>query len=461
MKSKKESTKVTPEKLGEMVSTNNLVKLTELVDQGGDLNDSSFKNLPLLHMATALGHVEIGKYLITKGADVNKKDQHELTALHIAVRYNQIEMFKLLMLNKADPNIETSIKGSAVVNMAYEREYYEMVKYALEKGANPHTLQFGYSLLHNAAADGNYEILKCALENGADVNLKNANGETILHVATLYNKFDVVKLLVANKADINIVDKDNMTVLDLAIIEYQTEIIEFYLEIGATFNPANSTIKKMSSIERLIDITQAVQSICKLENIKNSIVPGKYGKVSNKPISLGSLNEKECGFVKNIINNYLTKNGIPENFLSKVEKLLPAEIKEDVLTQINKCINGINTSGDIEFLEARILELTEGFPLIPYVDIVNAKSHNLTISSEGQKVLEFYEKNPEYKVPGAYLLEVAGCDGDIEDISVLKQLVFTDYGIADLIRSLNERILPAELKHVLDQTITYCDTMNK
>ena len=44
-------------------------------------------------------------------------------------------------------------------------------------------------------------------------------------------------------------------------------------------------------------------------------------------------------------------------------------------------------------------------------------------------------------------------DGDIEDISVLSQLMFRDPHIAGLIMDLNNKVLPVHLKQTLGTTI--------
>ena len=70
--------------------------------------------------------------------------------------------------------------------------------------------------LREAAADGNFQSVKRAVESGADINSPDPkNGYTPLHLAVSNDHKDVVKYLVDNKAKINILNKRKETPLDL------------------------------------------------------------------------------------------------------------------------------------------------------------------------------------------------------------------------------------------------------
>ena len=54
-----------------------------------------------------------------------------------------------------------------------------------------------------AAKNGNIELVKSALDNGANVNAKYSDGWTALHQSALYGRKDVVELLITKGANIN------------------------------------------------------------------------------------------------------------------------------------------------------------------------------------------------------------------------------------------------------------------
>ena len=61
-------------------------------------------------------------------------------------------------------------------------------------------------------------MVKFLIENGADINIKNNNGDTVLHEAVLIkDNLEVVKLLIENGADINIKNNNGDTVLHYAV----------------------------------------------------------------------------------------------------------------------------------------------------------------------------------------------------------------------------------------------------
>jgi len=68
-------------------------------------------------------------------------------------------------------------------------------------------------LTYNASRDMT-EAIEVLLEYGADVNAKNADGNTPLHIAGLTSAREVVNLLVSHGADINTRNLDGETPTD-------------------------------------------------------------------------------------------------------------------------------------------------------------------------------------------------------------------------------------------------------
>ena len=70
--------------------------------------------------------------------------------------------------------------------------------------------------IHEAASDGNIEVVKQHLEAGADVNVKDTIGLTPLHMAAGDGRKEVAELLIAKGAEVN-AKIEGMTPLDIAI----------------------------------------------------------------------------------------------------------------------------------------------------------------------------------------------------------------------------------------------------
>lgn len=121
---------------------------------------------PALIVALILEHEEIVSLLLSHGADVNKPGSYPSPPL---------------MLAKGD-----------------------LVKTLLDKGADVNWRRnMGYTVLMNAAADGDLEKVKMLLEHGADINAKNERGETAAQVAVSAGQRAVFALLRERGADIS------------------------------------------------------------------------------------------------------------------------------------------------------------------------------------------------------------------------------------------------------------------
>ena len=70
-------------------------------------------------------------------------------------------------------------------------------------------------------------IVKCLIENGADINVKNHMGWTPLHLAAGYGYLEIVKYLIEIGADFMATNKDGSTPLDVAIHQNRTDVIAF------------------------------------------------------------------------------------------------------------------------------------------------------------------------------------------------------------------------------------------
>ena len=96
------------------------------------------------------------------------------------------------------------------------------------------------STLIQAAKKGNVELVKSALDNGANVNAKDADGWTALHQSALYGPKEVVELLIAKGADINAKERDRWAPLDQAAYNGHIEIAELLISKGADVNTKNN-----------------------------------------------------------------------------------------------------------------------------------------------------------------------------------------------------------------------------
>jgi ankyrin repeat protein len=74
-------------------------KIKFLLEQGVDVNESDFFNIPPLLRAALYGKSEAFKTLIEYGADRNAKDKQGRTALQLAKKYNHQKIVEFLLQN--------------------------------------------------------------------------------------------------------------------------------------------------------------------------------------------------------------------------------------------------------------------------------------------------------------------------------------------------------------------------
>jgi hypothetical protein len=102
----------------------------------------------------------------------------------------------------------------------------ERVKKLLEEGADPNIRDGdGNTPLHFAASKGCAEVARLLLEHGADPNAQDKSGETPLHVAASMGHVDVVRLLLERGADPSIRNREGKTPLDIARERGHREVV--------------------------------------------------------------------------------------------------------------------------------------------------------------------------------------------------------------------------------------------
>jgi ankyrin repeat protein len=82
-----------------------------------------------------------------------------------------------------------------------------------------------------AAARGHTETVEALKEMGADLNIKDEDGQTALMKAAIIGRAEIVKAL--EGADLDIKDRYGQTTLMLVATKGQTEIVKALKERGA------------------------------------------------------------------------------------------------------------------------------------------------------------------------------------------------------------------------------------
>ncbi|HJQ25210.1 MAG TPA: ankyrin repeat domain-containing protein [Blastocatellia bacterium] len=210
-----------------MMAARDLEKVKLLVARGADVNAHAATGItPLMAAAQYPGNVAVVRFLLQKGArPTNDKG--------IEVRYNASPAFYAVMafdtqtleaLREAGASLNERMKiigrfSATPLIYAVGGSDPTMVDYLLSKGANPNEADDdGISILGWAAIINRPAAIKALLARGADVNHADRFGMTpLLYAASIdFGDTEVLETLIAAGADLKVKNKQGQTAADLA-----------------------------------------------------------------------------------------------------------------------------------------------------------------------------------------------------------------------------------------------------
>ena len=186
------------------------------------------KNLTPLHIAASRGQSAVAQLLIDHGADVQSDDDGEWSPLVFAAYRGHADVAKVLIENGAGV---TSEDGNPI-HYAGQRKHKVICRLLVEHGAidglldsddsdvlqvfraaysydsetikeilvrRPELVDFkdrdGRTALHEACTNGDTKSVRELLKSGADVTIRDANGQTAADRAAAHKQHAVTKLL--------------------------------------------------------------------------------------------------------------------------------------------------------------------------------------------------------------------------------------------------------------------------
>jgi ammonium transporter Rh len=154
-------------------------KVSKMLNDGIPPDVADYDKRVALHLASAEGHAEIVRLLLSKGANVDTPDRWGNTPLSEAIRSGQRSVVQVLK----------------------------------EKGATLGSENRSMTELITAASNNDMDTISSLVQAGVDINKGDYDGRTALHLAVCEGHLDMVKFLLDHGANPNLQDRWGSTPL--------------------------------------------------------------------------------------------------------------------------------------------------------------------------------------------------------------------------------------------------------
>lgn len=196
------------------------------------INFSNKQGVTPVFMATCKNNLEIVRYLVELGANVNGAITDSLIIMSKEGILYSAEQETFLCNSKLMGSMCITRKGTTPLHMAVSFGYDALVKYLVENGANVNAKDAdGKSPLCCAFMHESKELAKYLIEHGSNVNEKIRGIYPLFH-ATLQNDESFVRCLIEHGASVDI-EVDGYTPLFFALKQGYRSLIDLFIEQGA------------------------------------------------------------------------------------------------------------------------------------------------------------------------------------------------------------------------------------
>ncbi|XP_028968353.1 E3 ubiquitin-protein ligase MIB1 [Galendromus occidentalis] len=221
-----------------------------LAQANGDLNARNKQRQTPLHIAVSMGHKMAVEILLKSGCHVSLQDCEGNTPLHDAISKKREDIMQLLLQRDADILLANN-NGFNSLHHAALRGNPQAVQVLLDNLMSSQLPRWwivdekkddGYTPLHLAALNNHHDVAKLLISRGnADVNQQNLNMQTALHLAVERQHQEIVRLLVNSGANLNVKDKDGDTALHEALRHHTLEQLKHLQGTALSVNVAPLT----------------------------------------------------------------------------------------------------------------------------------------------------------------------------------------------------------------------------
>lgn len=205
-----------------------------LINSGANINERNSSRLTPLHLAAARNRMNTAQLLLDRGAEINAQDEMGLTPLHLATQNGHSAMIGLLA--RKDVNTELRAKAFGItgnevmaLHLAASQgnaETAEALMVEAKANVNGRSMNTRRAPLHYVAAGDHGAVAELLVQQGAEVDARDAHKETPLHYAVREGSRATVEFLISKGADVNARNQSGSTPLTFAVNQGYPKIEE-------------------------------------------------------------------------------------------------------------------------------------------------------------------------------------------------------------------------------------------
>lgn len=178
-------------------------RITELLEQGADINATQADGMSAIHWAVFYEQAELTKQLIASGARVDAANRYGVTPLSIACENGNEAIVELLLAAGAEANSKLP-GGETMLMLAARTGKLEPVHKLIEQAAEVNAKErHGQTAIMWAAAEGHATVVDALIKAGAEFKKPLKSGFTPLMFAVRQGRVDAVRCLLQAGADVN------------------------------------------------------------------------------------------------------------------------------------------------------------------------------------------------------------------------------------------------------------------
>ncbi|XP_072598507.1 uncharacterized protein [Vulpes vulpes] len=248
-----------------------------------------YQDLREIHRAVFEGDAEkmqeIEQLLVFGLHDLNQRDRKNRTPLHLACAIGSVDMVKELVMWECELNLRDGENRTALVK-AVQCQEEACVDILLKNGADVNTKDFkGNTALHYASYEGNISIARKLLYNKGDIEAKNKDGLTPLLVAVNEKKEKMAKFLLG-EANVNAVDHAKRSALHLACANGHEDMVKLLVDRKCQLN-----LRDSENTTALLKAVQSQEEACVDILLKHGANPDLKDNKGNTALHYAALGE--------------------------------------------------------------------------------------------------------------------------------------------------------------------------